>query len=111
MVRWSARTSALCSGGALLGVGILASASSDNQINAFIIAFGIILVLYLTLIPAELFSVGPRLSAILSEISLQPHLNNFLDGLITAKDVLYFLVVTAVSLFAAARVLESRRWR
>lgn len=98
-------------GAALLGVGILASAASDNQINAFIIAFGIILVLYLTLIPAELFSVGPRLGAILGEISLQPHLNNFLDGLITAKDVLYFLVVTAISLFAAARVLESRRWR
>lgn len=98
-------------GAALLGVGVLASAASDNQINAFIIAFGIILVLYLTLIPAQLFSVGATLSAILNEISLQPHLYNFLDGLITAKDVLYFLVVTAISLFAAARVLESRRWR
>jgi ABC-2 type transport system permease protein len=107
----SAYIGVLLWGAALLSVGILASAASDNQINAFIIAFGIILVLYLTLIPAQLFSVGATLSAILNEISLQPHLNNFLDGLITAKDVLYFLVVTAVSLFAAARVLESRRWR
>jgi ABC-2 type transport system permease protein len=98
-------------GAALLGVGVLASAASDNQINAFIIAFGIILLLYLTLIPAQLFTVGPTVGAILNEISLQPHLNNFLDGLLTAKDVLYFLVVTAISLFAAARILESRRWR
>ena len=98
-------------GAALLGIGILASAASDNQINAFIIGFGIILILYLTLVPAQLFSVGARLGVILGEVSLQPHLNSFLDGLITAKDVLYFLVVTAVSLFAAARVLESRRWR
>jgi ABC-2 type transport system permease protein len=98
-------------GAALLGIGILASALSENQINAFIIAFGIILLLYLTLIPAELFTVGPTTATILSELSLQNHLNNFLDGLITAKDVLYYLLVTAISLFAAARVLESRRWR
>jgi hypothetical protein len=51
------------------------------------------------------------MATILSELSLQNHLNNFLDGLITAKDVLYYLLVTAISLFAAARVLESRRWR
>jgi ABC-2 type transport system permease protein len=107
----SAYLGVLLWGAALLGIGILASALSENQINAFIIAFGIILLLYLTLIPAELFTVGPTMATILSELSLQNHLNNFLDGLITAKDVLYYLLVTAISLFAAARVLESRRWR
>lgn len=98
-------------GASLLGIGILASAMSENQINAFMLAFGIILFLYLTMIPAQLFAVNPPLSTILSEMSLQTHLNGFLSGLITAKDVLYYIVVTAVSIFAAARVLESRRWR
>jgi hypothetical protein len=42
---------------------------------------------------------------------LQTHLNNFLQGLVTAKDVAYFLVLITVALFAAARILESRRWR
>jgi ABC-2 type transport system permease protein len=107
----SAYIGALLAGASLLGIGVFASALSENQINAFIIAFGIILLLYLTLIPAELFTVGPAVATILSELSLQNHLNNFLDGLITAKDVLYYLVVTSISLFAAARVLESRRWR
>jgi ABC-2 type transport system permease protein len=102
---------ALLWGAALLGIGLLASALSENQINAFIIAFGIILLLYLTLIPAELFTVGDTLATILSELSLQNHLNSFFDGLLTAKDVLYYLAITAISLFAAARVLESRRWR
>lgn len=98
-------------GAAILGIGLLASAMSENQINAFMLAFGLILVLYLTTIPAQLFSVNPPWSTILNEMSLQNHLNGFLNGLITAKDVLYYLVITAVSLFAAARVLESRRWR
>lgn len=98
-------------GAALLGIGLLASAMSENQINAFMLAFGIILFLYLTTIPAQLFSLSPTWSTIMSELSLQSHLNGFLSGLITVKDVLYYVVITAVSLFAAARVLESRRWR
>lgn len=98
-------------GASLLGIGILASSMSENQINAFMLAFGIILLLYLTMIPAQLFAVSPQVSTILNELSLQTHLSNFMNGLITAKDVLYYLIITAVSLFAAARVLESRRWR
>lgn len=98
-------------GASILGIGLLASAMSENQINAFMLAFGLILVLYLTTIPAQLFSLNPPLSTILNELSLQSHLNGFLFGLIIAKDVLYYLAITAVSLFAAARLLESRRWR
>jgi len=98
-------------GASLLGIGLLASAMSENQINSFMLSFGIILFLYLMTIPAQLFAVEPPWSTILNELSLQNHLNGFLNGLITAKDVLYYLIVTAVSLFAAARVLESRRWR
>lgn len=97
-------------GASILGIGMLASAMSENQINAFMLAFGLILVLYLMTIPAQFFAVNPPWSTILNELSLQNHLNGFLFGLITAKDVVYFLAITAVSLFAAARVLESRRW-
>lgn len=98
-------------GASLLGIGTMASAMSENQINAFMLAFGLILFLYLTMIPADLFAVEPPISTILSEMSLQSHLNGFLNGLVTAKDVLYYLIITAVSIFAAARILESRRWR
>lgn len=98
-------------GASLLAIGILASAMSENQINAFIVAFGITLVLFLSEIPAQFFTFGPNLSTIFSELSLQSHLDSFLSGLITVKDTLYFLVIISVSLFAAARLLESRRWR
>ncbi len=98
-------------GAALLGIGILGSVLSENQINAYMLAFGIILILYLVGFLGQLFALGPTASTVLGELAIEAHLTNFLNGLITAKDVLYYVVITAVSLFAAARILESRRWR
>jgi ABC-2 type transport system permease protein len=98
-------------GAAVLGIGILASALTENQIVAFFLSFGIILVLLLAGLAANLLVANPTLSTISLELSFNDHLNSFLAGLLTATDVLYYLLVTAVALFAAARVLESRRWR
>lgn len=98
-------------GAALLAIGMLASALTENQIVAFMVAFGIILVLFLTGLLATFFTASPQLETVFNEISLDNHLNNFMTGLVTAADVLYYLLVAAIALFAATRVLESRRWR
>ena len=98
-------------GAALLAIGILASALTENQIVAFMVAFGIILVLFLTGLLASFFTASPQLETIFNEASLNNHLNNFMVGLVTAADVIYYLLVAAIALFAATRVLESRRWR
>lgn len=98
-------------GSGLLSIGILASAFTNDQMTAFILSFGFSLVLYLAFIPARFFSASPNIAAIFNELSFESHLNNFMSGLIVAKDVVYYVLVTAVFLFAAARVLESRRWR
>ncbi len=98
-------------GAALVGVGVLASAMSENQINALIIAAGINLLLYLMAIPADFFTVAPAAATVFREMSLQTHLGGFLNGLVSATDVLYYVIVAAIAIFAAARILESRRWR
>jgi ABC-2 type transport system permease protein len=98
-------------GAALLAIGVLASALTENQIVAFMVAFGIILALFLTGLLASFFTASPQLETVFNEVSLNSHLNNFMTGLVTAADVLYYVLITAVALFAAARVLESRRWR
>ena len=108
---WAAYLGVLLWGAALLGIGILASALTENQMVAFILALGMTLLLYLLVIPAQSFSLGNTAVTILNELALSNHQDNFFRGLIVAKDVVYFVVVTAVSLFAATRVLESRRWR
>lgn len=108
---WSAYLGVVLWGAALLGIGILASALSENQMVAFILALGMTLLLYLLVIPAQSFTLGETAVTVLTELSLSNHQDNFFRGLIVAKDVVYFVVVTAVALFAATRVLESRRWR
>lgn len=98
-------------GSGLLAIGILASALSENQMVSFILGFGIILTLYLAFIFGRFFSTNPSIGTFFTELSFEGHLNNFLSGLIVAKDVIYYLALTAVCLFAATRALESRRWR
>jgi ABC-2 type transport system permease protein len=97
-------------GGAILGVGTLTSAFTENQIVSFILATIIILVLYISDFFASL-TTSPQLSTILGEFSLLGHLNSFMSGLLTATDALYYILIAAVTLFAAARILESKRWR
>lgn len=110
-VMWSSYLGVLLSGAALIGIGILASAMTENQIVAFFIAFALTLGLYLSVIPAQFFEFGETISTFFNELSFDSHLNPFFTGLIIVKDVVYFVGLTAVCLFAATRVLESRRWR
>lgn len=98
-------------GSGLISIGLLASALSENQMVSFIIAFGLILVLYLAFIPAQIFPDNQNVVTVFNELAFDQHLNSFTRGLIVAKDVAYYLVITAGFLFAATRVLESRRWR
>lgn len=98
-------------GASLIGIGTFASALTENQIVSLMLALGINLFLYLTSIPSQLLPPGSALSTIFTELSLQGHMSNFTSGLITATDVIYYLAITAITLFAAARTMESRRWR
>ena len=98
-------------GAALLAIGVFASSLTENQIVAFMVSFGIILLLFLIGNLSQFITASPQLERIFNELSISFHLNNFMSGLVTAADVLYYILVTAIALFAATRVLESRRWR
>lgn len=103
---------ALLWGTSLVAIGIFASTVSMNQINAFMISFTIILLLYLfSFVSNVVASLPGQVSTVLRELSLLSHQDSFFSGVLTAKDVLYYLIVTGAFLFAAARIFESRRWR
>ncbi len=98
-------------GAAVLGIGVLASALAENQIVSYMIAFGIILLMYLIGFLAGTITQLPIVNTVIRELSLDGHFIDLSSGLIKATDVLFYLLVTAVALFAATRVLESKRWR
>jgi ABC-2 type transport system permease protein len=105
---WTAYLGVLLYGAALLGIGILASTLTENQLVAFILALGMTLLLYLLVLPAQSFALGNTAVTLLNELSLANHQDNFFRGVLLAKDAIYFVAVTAVSLFAATRFLRGR---
>lgn len=95
-------------GSAMLALGTLTSAMTQNQIVAAVASFGIVLVLWLLEAAA---SISPDAAEVLSALSLREHYDEFARGAINASDVLYYLSLTAGSLFVATRILETRRYR
>jgi ABC-2 type transport system permease protein len=96
-------------GGATLAIGLLASSLTSNQVLAAVMSFGLLLLLTLTN-NAALVTIG--LSAtILEEVSLIAHFEDFARGIVDVGNVIYYLSVIAIFVFAAIRSLESRRWR
>ena len=96
-------------GAMLISFGMLTSAMSANQIIAAVLGIAFSLTFWLAGGLANTFH-GP-LGNLFEYLSVQEHFFDFILGLITSTNIVYFLSVTAVSLFLATRVLEVRRWR
>lgn len=99
----------ILAGGALLSIGVFASSLTQNQIVAAIIAYGIILSLYLIGLLAG--SPVGALSTWLEQIDFSTHLDKFQNGVISTPDIVYFVGIIIFMLFITTRILESRRWR
>lgn len=98
----------------LLGIGLFTSALSESQLVAFILALFFNLLLYMSAAMVNLVApnlTNALLSNLLQELSYQTHLVHFLQGVVAATDLLYYLSITLITLFATTRLLESRRWR
>lgn len=96
-------------GAMLLSLGLLTSAMSANQIIAAVL--GIALALAFWLVGGVGSSVEGPFGNLLTYLGIQNHLADFLSGLVSTSNIVYFLSVTAAALFLATRVLEIRRWR
>ncbi len=96
-------------GAMLTSFGVFTSAMSANQIVAAFLGITLGLVFWLA---GGLAAVATgSMGTMLEYLSAQAHFTDFLLGLVTSANVIYFLSVTAAALFLATRVLEIRRWR
>lgn len=92
-------------GAAFLAIGIFASSLSGSQLVAAIIAFGILLFLWL------IGASSDADSSVLGYVSLINHFKNFSKGIIEVKDLVYYASVIYIGLFLAYTALDSERWR
>jgi ABC-2 type transport system permease protein len=99
----------LLMGAAYVGIGVMASSLTRNQIVAFIVAFAISFTLYLFGRVVQI--VPPSLQPLLSFLSIDNHFESISRGVIDTRDIIYYLSVVAVTLMVATVSLESRKWK
>jgi ABC-2 type transport system permease protein len=94
-------------GGAYLGLGLLTSAITRNQIVAFILGFSLCFGFFL--IDKILMFFPASLAELLQYLGVEFHFQNFARGVIDSKDLLYFITVFAAAFGGTYLVLERRR--
>lgn len=97
-------------GSATLAIGTLGSSLARTQVLAAIISACLVVAVLIS------WKLGPVTERPLSEIFVAlalygMHFQPFQSGVIHLRDVVYYLGITYVFLFAATRVVEARRWR
>lgn len=90
-------------------VGLAASSATDNPIVAALASFGILLLLWVASWMGD--SGGSSMGVILGYLSLTNHYQNFLTGVISSTDLIYFLLLAAAGLLFAQQRLMAERIR
>jgi ABC-2 type transport system permease protein len=93
-------------GAAFAAIGLFASALTRNQIIAFMIATAICFAL--TLIDKMLYFLPAPLLGILTYLGTDFHFQNISKGVIDSRDLIYFLSVSVVGLYAAHLALQEK---
>jgi len=95
---------------AMVAIGLMCSAFTENQLIAFFVALapcvmlGWLFAAFLPFVP-----VGWP-TTLVTFLSFDSHYDSMARGVIDSRDVIYFLSVAGLALMVAFRALESRRW-
>ncbi len=98
----------LLQGGTLIGIGLMTSSFTDNQLVALFTALAASMLFFL--LDKFLPFFPSNLAGVAEAISFDFHVESMRRGVIALRDVVFFLSVTTVALMVAFRALESRRW-
>ena len=95
--------------GAFAGIGLLCSSFSEDQMVAAATSFGILMLLWLVGALASFTSAG-WFRVTVQYLSILSHLQGFTKGVLSNKDIVYYVSFIFFSTFLAHRVVESQRW-
>ncbi|RJQ65741.1 MAG: ABC transporter [Desulfobacteraceae bacterium] len=93
-------------GAAYAAMGLFASAITRNQIIAFIVGLGICF--FLTLIDKMLFFFPRTLLGLIGYAGAGSHFTNIAKGIVDTRDILYFLSVIFIGLYAAHLSMQEK---
>lgn len=95
--------------GVFLAVGMLMSTVTENQIVAFGLGFGLVLILWILSILQALTDAS--WATALSYVSFLPHNEQLSKGVLHVEDVVYFVTFIGFFLFATHQRVEAYRWQ
>ena len=95
-------------GTAFMAVGTFTSALTENQIIAAVVAFGLLLIFWVIGWASHTALSGAE---ILKYISLMEHFTDMTRGLITSRNVVFFISFAGYMLFLTITAIESQKWR
>ncbi len=96
-------------GSAFISLGLLISSLTENQMVSCVVTIVVIL-LFLVASFANGYINSSVIRSILRWISVFSRFGNFTNGVFDFGATLYYLSITAVSVFLTVRVYEKRRW-
>lgn len=94
----------------LVAIGLAVSAFFSNQIAAFFVTIGVVILLFSMSMPVQ--AAGTFGENILLYLDFSEHFyKTLLQGLIDLGDIVYYLSVTSLALFIGTMAIAVRRWR
>lgn len=95
-------------GGAFMAIGLFISSLTESQVVAALITFVVLLMTWIIGWTAQEAEGWVR--DFVSYLASVSHLDSFSKGTIEPKDIVYFLSIIVLGLFATNRAVEAHRW-
>jgi ABC-2 type transport system permease protein len=106
---WGSFIGLLLLSGIYVAVGVFASSIADNQVIAFMIAAVLCFSLFIGFDFLSTLFLNGTISQFVSSIGINFHYKSISRGVIDSRDLLYFIVVSAVFLWGAKIVLSRQK--
>jgi ABC-2 type transport system permease protein len=107
---WGSYIGLMFLGAGFVSIGIFASAISENQVIAFIIAMLLCFFCYMGFEFIAGSGVFGKYDALFKSLGINEHYVSMSRGVIDTRDALYFLSLIALFNLSTKLVLESRKW-
>ncbi|HAB18591.1 MAG TPA: ABC transporter permease [Verrucomicrobiota bacterium] len=108
----SAFLGVLLVGSLYMALGCFASALTQSQIIAAMVAFLLGIGLWvLSLRPPAANPAEGKLARALDHLSMLRHMEDFARGVLDSRHITFYVTLTVLFLFLTQRVVESRRWK
>lgn len=95
---------------AYVSIGIFASAITENQIIAFIIAVFLCFFFFLGFESIATLEVFRSFDSLIFQLGINEHYKSISRGVVDSRDIVYFLSLDALFILLTKTLLESRKW-